>query len=135
MTRIEGYPDPNQTIVLYDSGNVYTVGNGPTNSTLFITYKTCTVTKIRNYHWNDGKGAIPGTISLQLQGTGTVYGPWSVTGQPGQGGVPNANWDCEPNQVLPPGIYIVVDSDPATWAQNNASGNIGMTQIFGQYAP
>jgi hypothetical protein len=57
---------------------------------------------------------------------GTPYGPWQATGEPGQGGVPDAAWVVRPNIVIPPGTYTVLDSDPSTWAQNQETGGAGM---------
>lgn len=87
------------------------------------------VTQISTYHWNDGKGKTPGTLGLKAA-DGTEYGPWQTTGLPGQGGVPNATWVAKPNEVLPPGSYKVVDSNPGTWSQNAKSGGKGFTTII-----
>jgi hypothetical protein len=37
----------------------------------------------------------------------------------------------KPNVVLPVGTYTIIDSDPATWAQNSASGGMGHIIIDG----
>jgi hypothetical protein len=68
-----------------------------------------------------------------IDASGQFFGPWAATGTPGQGGVPNANWVAEPDVTLPPGDYTVYDSDPSTWAQNDASGGAGMIWIHGRY--
>jgi hypothetical protein len=78
------------------------------------------------YHWNDAEGmSSPGTIGLRAA-DGTMYGPWQATGLDGQGGVPNANWVVNPNIIIPPGAYTVIDSDPSTWSQNEETGGAGM---------
>ena len=51
----------------------------------------------------------------------------------GQGGANNAYWECRPNVVLPAGTYTVVDSDPATWAQNAQSAGRGIVEVKGAY--
>ena len=87
-------------------------------------------TEIRTYHWNNGQGATPGTITL-VGDNGVIYGPWQASGEPGSGGVANAYWVIEPNVVLGPGTYIVADSDPDTWSQNDDTGGRGMAWGYG----
>jgi hypothetical protein len=91
------------------------------------------VSKIQTYHWNDKQGAPPGTIGLKSS-DGTSYGPWEAQGLPGQFDVPNAYWVVTPNQVIPAGTYTVVDSDPATWAQNEDTWGRGCTWIWAKPA-
>ena len=83
-----------------------------------------------NYHWNSGRGAKPGTISLQGR-NGRVFGPWQTHGASGQGGAPDAYWICEPGIRLEAGDYVVIDSDWETWAQNPQSGGRGLTRVEG----
>ncbi|HQN18221.1 MAG TPA: hypothetical protein PKV86_03740, partial [Syntrophobacteraceae bacterium] len=122
--------DPAKAKTIFDNGNKGGVDNKPTAATTFTVQTPHVITLIANYHWNSGRGSRPGTISLR-GGSGRTYGPWQATGSPGQGGVPNANWTCKPNITLPPGTYTVVDSDPATWAQNSGSQGRGFTRIEG----
>lgn len=89
-----------------------------------------TITAIMTYHWNDGSGSTPGTISLRAA-DGTTYGPWQAEGKEGQGGVPNAYWWAYPNEAIPPGTYTVVDSEPNTWAQNEDTGGRGVAWVQG----
>jgi hypothetical protein len=100
--------------------------NGATEPTTFSIDESWLVTYLLTYHWNEASGATPGTIGLRAS-DGTTYGPWQATGEPGQGGVPNANWVVRPNVVIPPGTYTVLDSDPSTWAQNDETGGAGMS--------
>ena len=93
--------------------------------TIFTIRESWKVTEITTYHWNNGRGAKPGTIGLRAQ-DGTAYGPWSASGLPGQGGVANAYWVVKPNVIIPPGTYSVLDSDPGTWAQNSETLGKGM---------
>lgn len=109
-------------------GNTRAVQNGGTPPT-WVTDQPMKVTEISTYHWNDGKGKTPGTLGLKAA-DGTEYGPWPTTGLPGQGGVPNASWVAKPNEVVPPGSYKVVDSDPGSWSQNSESGGEGFTTII-----
>jgi hypothetical protein len=111
--------------------NVDGVMSGPTAPTVLTFRKNWTITLISTYHWNGGRGTSrPGSISLQ-DASGKVFGPWIAIGTPGQGGVPNANWEVRLNFDLPPGKYTVIDSDPATWAQNAASGGRGFVVVRG----
>ncbi len=111
-------------------GNVGAVGNRPTAPSLFTAQEPMLITYVFTYHWNFGRGAKPGTVSLR-HSDGTVYGPWQMTGHDGQGGVKNATWDTQPNIVVKAGTYTIVDSDPSTWAQNAESGGRGMCEVRG----
>lgn len=122
-----------QETTIYRNGNIYTVYNGPTRPTRFVLQRSAIVTKISNYHWNNAKGSRPGTIALRDK-QGRVYGPWAASGSPGMNGVPNANWNVNPNFRLEPGEYTVIDSDNATWSHNSQSANAGMTTIMGYAA-
>lgn len=104
-------------------GAVY---NGATSPTTFTINSSWLVTEIINYHWNNQQGRTPGTVGLRAA-DGTTYGPWQATGQPGQGGVPDAYWVVKPNIVIPPGTYTVLDSEPSTWAQNQETGGRGQS--------
>lgn len=119
-----------QDKVIFDNGNIYTVYNSPTIATKFTVSQPYVITQIANYHWNNARGATPGTISLK-DSNGNVYGPWSTAGSPGQGGVPNAYWTANPNVKIPAGEYTVIDSSPATWAHNSQSGNRGFSSVKG----
>lgn len=108
--------------------NVAAVYNQPTAPTTFSLAQPHLVTSIVTYHWNDGKGAVAGTIALKGSDE-KVYGPWKASTHPGQGGVVNAYWEVMPNVVIPAGVYTIVDSDPATWSQNKQSGGRGMATV------
>ncbi|CAG0953890.1 hypothetical protein ANRL3_00424 [Anaerolineae bacterium] len=110
--------------------SVNSAANGATRPTTFSTTESWLVTSIHTYHWNYGIGATPGTIGLRAS-NGTIFGPWKATGEPGQGGVPNAFWVVKPNVIIPRDTYTVLDSDPGTWAQNSDTGGAGMGYGFG----
>lgn len=120
--------------VLLKIDSILGVDNGPTTPTVFTTTKPYKILRIMNYHWNYGKGAPGGKIGL-VRSDGLKFGPWSVTTQPGQGGVPNAYWWATPNAVIPPGAYRVTDSSPGTWAQNEETGGRGISHVFGTTNP
>jgi hypothetical protein len=116
--------------VIFNNGNTGGVYNNPSRATTFTLRTPHVITLITNYHWNNGRGATPGTIALRGS-DGRTYGSWRTSGSPGQGGVPNAYWNAAPNVTLPAGTYTVVDSDPATWAQNSGSQGCGHTRVEG----
>jgi probable HAF family extracellular repeat protein len=116
---------------IFDNWNICGVKNGPTKDTTFTIDKDSLVTFVATYHWNDGKGALPKKgISLK-DSAGVVYGPWPVTTSAGSGGKINVNWECHPGITLPAGTYTVIDPDPATWSQNDGSGNSGFARVAG----
>lgn len=115
-------------------GNNSVVHNGPIKPTIMTLSGPTELATITTYHWNDGRGtAAPGTIGLR-SATGATFGPWPATGAAGQGGVKNVYWTASPKVVLPAGAYTVLDSDPATWAQNDQSGGVGHAWAEGRSA-
>jgi len=101
--------------------------NGASKPTVFTIVESWMVTEIKTYHWNNGKGVSPGMISLKSS-DGITYGPWQATGLEGQGGVVDAYWVVSPQVTIPAGTYTVIDSDPDTWAKNDAdTGGMGMS--------
>lgn len=119
--------------IIFDSFNAGGVGNGPSSPTTFTLKVPYVITQIQTYHWNSGRGFPAGTLALRDQ-SGKVYGPWPAKGSPGHGGVPDAFWTVNPNITIPVGAYTVVDSNPATWSTNSASGNRGFAQILARPA-
>jgi len=120
-----------QSRPLFDNWNTQTVSTVSNMlSTQFIVPKSVHITRIENYHWNNGNGKRPGKIGL-IHSNGTFYGPWQAKGAPGQGGGKNAIWVCQPKITIPAGTYTVFDSDPHTWSQNTKSGHRGFSRIKG----
>gem|GEM_PF-6225281 len=116
---------------IFDNWNVCGVKNGPTKDTTFTIAEPSLVTLIATYHWNYGKGALA-TKGISLKDSkGAVFGPWPVTTSAGSGGAANVNWECHPGITLPGGTYTVIDPDPTTWSQNDASGNSGFARVAG----
>ncbi len=106
--------------VLLDTTNAAAVRNGTSRPSVLKLAAPRLITLIQTYHWNGGRGASAGWISLRGQ-DGKQYGPWRATPGAGQGGAPSAFWTCSPSTVLPAGTYTVVVSDPATWSSNAES--------------
>ncbi len=117
--------------VVFDNGNIYVVYTQPDSAPILWLERRTRITAITTYHWNDGRGADPGFIGLADTG-GRVFGPWGAEGFPGQGGVRDAYWTVRPNITLPAGSYTVIDSDPESWAHNEATGGAGMVRIEGR---
>lgn len=108
---------------LFFNGNDYGVSNSGKSPT-FILASASKITFIMTYHWNSGRGAEAGTITL-IGEDGKKYGPWNVI-------VNNkVYWEIRPNVIIPAGRYKVIDSDPTTWSQNSGSGGFGMVRIKG----
>lgn len=119
--------------LLFDNGNIYGVYNHPSHTTTVVFENTVMIERIWTYHWNNMHGTVtPGTIALRDTSTGDIHGPWSTAGTPGMYGVPNAYWNAYPSdEILAPGTYVIVDSDPYTWAQNAETNHAGMAWIEG----
>jgi hypothetical protein len=123
-------PPTTQPQLLAEIANILAVQNGPSQTSEFTLDRPVTVTRLQTYHWNFGSGRSPGTIGL-IGPDGAMLGPWPARGEPGQGGVPNANWVVEPQIRLAPGRYRVIDSDPGSWSQNAASNGAGFFWLHG----
>jgi hypothetical protein len=118
---------------LFYNTNIDAVYNNPPNLTVFSLSAPAVIRQLVTYHWNNQAGDAPGTISLRDQ-TGTVYGPFAAHGVPGQGGVPNANWVADLNQLVPAGTYTVIDSNPQTWSHNQQSLYTGFAIVRGSFS-
>lgn len=102
------------------------VQNGPPiTDTTFSISQPVILTYIDTYHWNFGNGVDkPGEIGL-ISNDGVKYGPWTVEGEPET----NHWWRAYPDERLPAGTYMVIDSDPKTWSNNADSNNAGFAGI------
>lgn len=113
-------PAGSSTAVILDSWNTGAVDNGPNCSPTLTLSKPHMITYIDTYHWNYGQGTESGgSISLQ-NGDGKTFGPWQVEAQSASGAA-NAWWIAHPNEVVPAGNYIIIDSQPETWSRNTES--------------
>lgn len=127
-TASRGDPQPTGPVKIISVGNTSAVVNGPTKPAMFKLAKPRFIRSIRTYHWNFGRGTLPGSIRLR-DASGRVHGPWPARGEPGQGGVANAYWKAEVGEVLPPGTYTVVTSQDWSWATNDAAGQRGFFDV------
>lgn len=81
-------------------------------------------------HWDYGWGMDPGCISIYDVTDGVLLGTWDAFGR-GRADVPNVYWDAFPGITLKKGhTYRVIDSDPGTWSNNEASGYCGFVQFY-----
>ncbi|MBQ3389751.1 MAG: S-layer homology domain-containing protein [Firmicutes bacterium] len=110
--------------------NTGAVQNDPTHLNVLSVNTNTRIDAITTYHWNYGKGATPGTISIKMDGQ--VVGTWQATGRSGSG-ANNVYWDAFPHYTMVPGHeYTIVDSGEATWSWNSGTGGAGMMEIFGE---
>ncbi|MDX9881198.1 MAG: hypothetical protein RBS73_03965 [Prolixibacteraceae bacterium] len=116
---------------IFNNWNKAGVNNNPSGTTYFYLPRQTTITRITNYHWNNGRGQTPGQIGLKGP-DGRSYGPWNAVGTSGTGGAHNVNWLVSPHITLPAGLYQVTDSDNATWSNNYGSHGCGFTSVHGK---
>jgi hypothetical protein len=128
---IEGLLTSGSGLDLFNNTNIDTVFNGPPpNVTAFSIAVPARIKQLVTYHWNNGTGDPPGAIGLRDQ-NGTPFGTFPAHGVPGQGGVPNANWVADLNQIIPAGTYTVIDSNPPAWSYNQQSLSAGFAIVRG----
>jgi hypothetical protein len=129
-TGLEPLPDPGAPAIARNGG-VGATQPGATRPPTFEINAPLLIAQVMTYHY--GAGRQPGTIALQ-HADGTTYGPWPAAGAIGQGGVPNAYWWAQPNVVVKPGRYTVLDSDPATWSVEASTQGAGIFVVWGRPA-
>jgi hypothetical protein len=110
------------------------VVSGPKAETLFTIKEPIFLRTLSTYHWNDGRGATPGTMSL-TDANGAELGPWRARGEAGQGGAPNVTWVADVNRRLEPGRYVVSTSSNQTWSTNAGIGWRGFYSLDYQLYP
>ncbi len=119
--------------VIVDYWNKGGVANWPNALTKFEIKKATYISYIDTYHWNNGKGSTGNNfgpyIKLNEVNSNKQYGPWLAQLKSGMNNAPNVHWIVKPNITLPPGIYRISDSDPATWSHNNASNHMGFSKV------
>lgn len=120
-----------QPEVIFDNAIPTPVESVPLKPTRFTLYDSRTITSIRTFHWNEGRGALPGSIALQGKNK-RLIGPWTAVAIDDGQGLVNAYWEVKPNIVLDAGTYTVLDSEPGTWSRNPAKGDMGIVRVMGQ---
>ena len=125
------------SVLLWTNSNTGAVSNGPGGRPAFTLSSAACITQVVTYHWNNGRGAAPGTISIQrAPSTGPIVGTFQAQGTPGQNNVRNANWvaNISPPLELSADNYSIVDSDEATWSRNSQSAFRGFAAVYGKCA-
>lgn len=117
-------PEP----VIWRNGADGGVSPGATAPTVFQVTSPTLISQIMTYHF--GAHGRPGTIALRAA-DGAVMGPWPAAGA-GSAAAPNVYWWVRPNVVLSPGVYTLIDSDPATWSVEAATRGAGIAQLWGR---
>ena len=93
---------------------------------VFRLAKPAHIISLADYHYDFGHWVKPGTIALQAP-NGYVFGPYHA--KPDTDG----NWIATISLTVPAGTYTLIDSSPATWSQNPASGGRGFVRVFGAF--
>jgi hypothetical protein len=127
-----------------------TLRNGAQEFVEMTLDKTKTITLIRTYHWNYGRGQDPGSFG-QLEVRDTNDNMIKATAinyaENGFGNVLNCYWVASggvgPAQSGPiratlspldwelgPGTYRIYDPDPTTWSNNDETGGKGITFVY-----
>jgi len=111
------------------------VGGPPTAAT-FTLNSTAWISEIETYHFNNGNGDVPGTITLQASGGG-IFGPFPAQGFSSASTLsnPGTAFIASVNLPIGPGTFTVQDSVPDTWSFNNASNNRGFIRVTGTFTP
>lgn len=126
-TGYEPLPTP-RSPSMASNGGVGAVTLGAKRPGAFRLKTPYRIEQVMTYHY--GAKTRPGTIGLRHE-SGTVYGPWRAAGAIGQGNVRDAYWWVQPDIVIPPGRYEVIDSDPASWAWEAQTRGTGIYQVWG----
>ncbi|EJU24104.1 copper amine oxidase N-terminal domain protein [Peptoanaerobacter stomatis] len=98
-------------------------------SFMFEITKRYSLKSITTYHWNNGRGMDPGTISL-YDDKGNSIGSWNAEAR-GSSGAQKVNWDVFPDIIIEPGQYYIYDSSPETWSSSVASNFIPFVELKG----
>lgn len=90
------------------------------------------ITRVRTYHWNDGKGAAPGEICVYFDDTMEELKCWQAVGL-SENGNQNVIWEAATDFVMIPGkSYAFLVSDFESWSYNSASDECGMIELYGE---
>ncbi len=134
----EPKPEPEIVKEVYNSKTLYkTYNTDPVEGEATVKNKVkfskaFVVTRIITFHYNDGKGAVAGTISME--GRKGASRAWQARNAPGADGKPMGRWICEPNERLEAGNYVLTVSDEKSWSTNSKAGKKGMVIIEGYEA-
>lgn len=113
----------------FNTGAVY---SGAQSCPLYTAEKDVLLKAVSTYHWNGGKGAVPGAIRIYdvTDGENTLLGTWDASARGGSG-AENVFWDIFPELELKEGhTYHIIDSGADTWSTNEDSGYIGFIDLY-----
>jgi len=136
-THTPAQTDTGKESLILDIDTLGAVSNGAYGSVHLDLAEKTRIRTSQTYHWNNGAGTTsPGSILIVDMNTLESDGGYPMTeyeayGLEGSGGAPNAYWVVEPNLVLEPGKYEIIDSEQSTWAQNSETGGVGVTKVWG----
>jgi hypothetical protein len=114
------------TIFKNENGNA--VMNRPTSPTQFTLAEPTTITYVHTYHWNNGRGAPAGLITITNSSGKTVYSGQSAISS-------KYYWYVRPNLIFPGGTYTIGVSAPDTWSYNGTSAGKGFAMVNGETIP
>ena len=115
--------------ILGSNFNTAAVQNGPTDQNVITVKNAARIKSVTTYHWNNGQGAAPGTITVYEDGK--PIGTWQATGR-SSSGVANTLWDIFPDFVMEPGReYTFSTSSDETWSWNSGTQGAGMIELRG----
>lgn len=118
--------------LLFTNFNSDPVINGPAEGAEIVLNnddRAALITKIRTYHWNDGKGAQSGSICIAEDDQDVQC--WLAIGR-SDGGKTNIYWEALVEIVLNPGhIYHISVSNNSSWSYNEGSANQGFFELYG----
>lgn len=96
----------------------------------FVLLQRTGVSRIVTLHHRLTAEAAPGTITLFNINGEIKFGPWEVETLTGENGL--VYWIVYPDKTVPPGMYRIIDSDAATWANAAATNGEGVVWVFTQ---
>lgn len=132
---VAGYVCHGNEAALFDNINADAVSNGGSQPTFSTDGKAYCLMYVQTYHWNKGAGSAPGTLGL-VRVSGAALPKYvsdlPAKTSPGSNGASNVNWYANVSLTKPvilDGTYSCVDSDPATWSSDSASGGAGFCLV------
>ena len=114
---------------LLSNFNTSAVQNDPAYYPVITVKSDTRIDVVTTYHWNNGKGAAPGSIIIEEDDQ--VMGTWPATGR-SSSGVANTLWDAFPGVTFRAGhAYTIRDTGESTWSWNEGSRGAGFFSLRG----
>jgi hypothetical protein len=96
--------------------------SAPPSPTQFTLKTQSRITYLRTYHWNNGNGQDPGTITLKNLNTGKQFSFQATSYN-------KYYWVVKPSYCYRAGTYQIAVSSPSTWSYNSQSGSKGFATV------